>query len=85
MHDTAVTVTDDCSRTIALQEGTAEVEPVEPEEATADSCCTQGACADVAHVAFVLFSVVAFFGILVGLPVYLYLVKLPNLACEAAA
>ena len=48
-------------------------------------CCAQCACGHVAHMAFVLFSVVAFFGILVGAPVYLYLVKLPNLACKAAA
>ena len=44
-------------------------------------CCT---CANMAHGAFCLFSAVAFFGILLGAPVYLYLVKLPSLACSAA-
>ena len=49
------------------------------------SCCCCGCCtwADLAHGAFCLFSAVAFFGILVGAPVYLYLVKLPGLACSA--
>lgn len=66
------------------EEAVAGEEPAEGTPAGAHRCCACCACANVAHGAFCLFSVVAFFGILVGAPVYLYLVKLPKLACAAA-
>ena len=64
----------------AVREESARAQQIE----VARSCCGCCTCADLAHGAFCLFSAVAFVGILVGAPVYLYLVKLPSLACGAA-
>ena len=46
-------------------------------------CCACCTCANIVHGVFCMFSVVVFLGILVAAPVYLYLVKLPKLACDA--
>lgn len=54
------------------------------EQAAKSRCCACCTCASFAHGAFCLFSAIAFFGILVGLPVYMYLVKLARLSCGVA-
>ena len=59
-------------------------EPAGAGQAAESSCCASCTCAGFAHGAFCLFSATAFFGLLVGLPVYMYLVKLPRLSCGAA-
>ena len=86
MHDMLyIMPSDTLQEQVQGRGGGAGEEPAhEAQTGSAHSCCGCCTCAKLAHVVFCMFSAVAFFGILVGAPVYVYLVKLPGLACSAA-
>ena len=58
-------------------------EPAGARDMEGAGCCAHCTCANIVHGLFCTFSVVVFLGILVAAPVYLYLVKLPRLECDA--